>query len=117
MKNEIIPRNLNEPDMFTLGMGLKIRFLDLPVLFFGSGFGSFVGNKILDLYNKNKVICCGLSINQPKEKLVYYITIGCFTIVFFILTKIKIENQHITELFKDCVIFYGRKIIYRKEIK
>ena len=115
MKNEIIPRNLNEPDTFTLGMGLKIRFLDLPLLFSGSGLGCLIGNTILDFYNRNKVICCELAINEPKEKLVYYIIIGGFTIVFFILTRVKIENQHLTDLFKDFIIFSGRKLIYRKE--
>ena len=114
MKNEIIPRNLNQPDTFSLGMGLKIKFLDLPILLSGSGLGYYVGNKIIDFKNRNRIVCCELCLNQPKEKLVYYIIIGTFTIVFFLLTKIKRENQGLLELLQNFIIFSGRNIIYRK---
>lgn len=104
MKSEIIPRNLNEPDLFDIGLGLKIKFSDLPLL---------IGNGIMG----NKASCLITKIvkieNISTNKLIIYIGIGVGVFIGFILSKIKIEDQSLMEIISNIFIFNSRKIMYR----
>ncbi len=104
MKSEVIPRNLNEPDLFDIGLGLKIKFSDLPLL----AMGAIIGNKTSHLVTKLITMD-----NINTGKLVIYVGVSVGTLIGFILSKIKIEDQSLIEVLGNYIIFVNRKIIYR----
>lgn len=114
MKSEIIPRNLNKPDTFDLGMGLKLKLSDLPLLLVGGQLGNKLGKAIITILDKSRIVCCELSNYASHDKLILYIAIGMGVVIAFIVSKIKIENQSVIELTYNSIIYNGRKIMYKR---
>lgn len=114
MQSEVIPRNLNKPDMFELGMGLKLKLSDLPILFLGGELGNKISKGIIHILDNKRVVCCELCNYASHDKLILYVLIGAGIVIAFIVSKIKIENQGIIELLMNSMIFNGRKAVYKK---
>lgn len=92
-KNSFIPRNLSNDDFINLGFGIKLRLRDAPFILIGGYFG----------YSIN--LCL-------TNQLLQIISICLSVVSSYGLSKIKYEDQEISEFLKNGSIYGSRKIKY-----
>jgi hypothetical protein len=95
MNRNWIPRNLNEADFVSLGFGLKIKMLDLPILACG-GLISYLCNA------------------GSGNTVVIVLSSAVIMTSSFLLTRLKKEGQNALEVVKNAALYGGRKYYYKK---
>ncbi|MFW6015061.1 MAG: hypothetical protein ACOCRK_01335 [bacterium] len=98
-ENNWIPRNLDDPKIVKVGMGIKLRFIDLPIL---------GGSTFLSYYLTS-------NMNNLTIKIVLYMLIigGSYFLSKFPL----VEDQQLPETISNSIIYTKHQLEYSQRRK